>query len=90
MRHKVSDREGINGNEMELTFLLKLKLERRKSVPLLVSPAMKNLDQSHTFTCLSFPPEIMNFPLSPNVEKVLIEFQQISAGWWGIFEPATL
>lgn len=66
-----------NGNlsqlitQEDLTFLLRLMFDCKRSVLPLVCPASKNLDQSQTFTDLSFPPEIMYFPLSPNSENDL-------------------
>jgi len=42
-----------------------------------LDPASVYLDQFHTFTNLSFPPDIKNFPLSPNIENVLCHPYQV-------------
>lgn len=52
----------------EITFFFKLILECRISLLLL---ALEDLDQSQTFIDLSLPPEIINLPFSPNIEKAL-------------------
>lgn len=68
------DRRDINAlYKGELTFLLRFNLERKTSVLVLVPSVTTGLDQSQTLTCLSFPPEIMNFPFSPNDENDLIQ-----------------
>jgi len=45
--------------------------ETMSSLLELVSMFWKCLDQSHSFTDASFPPEMRNLPLSPNSEKEL-------------------